>query len=105
MAGLDSHATEFPEGLDDSLGAPAVPQRTNVLTHRLNNVLSASFADSDIRDVLRALDGNKVTNTAETRRTIRLNVQKGVIERNGAIIKDFRPIVEVCLVQRFDCCR
>lgn len=98
MAGVDTFSGDLSESLDSSLGLSPAPQRSNVLTHRLTNVLSASYADSDIRDVLRALDQERIKNTAETRRTVRLDVQKGVIERNGAIIKDFSPVVEVCLV-------
>jgi len=58
-------------------------------------VLSASYADLEIRDVLETLDARGVQNTAETRRQLRLDVQKDVIECNGEIIKDFGQVAEV----------
>jgi hypothetical protein len=49
----------------------------------------------EIRDALETLDARGVQNTAETRRQLRLDVQKDVIECNGEIIKDFGQVAEV----------
>ena len=67
----------------------------NALSSRITSVLSASYADLEIRDALETLDSRGVQNTAETRRQIRLDVQKEVIQCNGEIVKDFGEVAEV----------
>jgi hypothetical protein len=61
----------------------------------VNSVLSASYADSEIKDALALLDERGVENTAETRRQLRLDIQKDVIESNGAVIREFGHVAEV----------
>jgi hypothetical protein len=68
----------------------------NALSSRITSVLSASYADLDIRDALETLDARGIHNTAETRRQIRLDVQREVIQCNGEIVKDFGEVAEVC---------
>jgi hypothetical protein len=91
--------------------SPATPavvpasRGANALSGRITSVLSASYADLEIRDALETLDARGVRNTAETRRQIRLDVQKEVIECNGEIVKDFGQVAEVCtktFVQIYD---
>lgn len=79
-----------------SPGAPQAP-RTNALTNRISNVLSASYADLDIRDSLDILDKRGLSNTAETRRNLRLDVQEELIKCNGGIVEDFGEVAEVCI--------
>jgi len=69
--------------------------RPSALSNKLTSVLSASYADSDIRDALEALDASDIQNTAETRRQLRLDIQKEVIDCNGEIVKDFGKVAEV----------
>jgi hypothetical protein len=69
----------------------------NALSGRITSVLSASYADLDIRDAVETLDARGVQNTAETRRQLRLDVQKEVIQCNGEIVKDFGEVAEVCI--------
>ena len=95
MATLQSYANDFSESLDDKLSVPSTPQRSNALSNKLSGVLSASYADSEIRDALRSLDDRKIKNTADTRRKLRLDVQNEVIQRNGAIVQDFGHVAEV----------
>lgn len=83
----------------DSLLSPGVgpqgPQpRTNALQTRVTNVLSASYADLDIRDTLSILDSRGVTNSSETRRNFRLDVQEELIQCNGEIVSDFGRVAE-----------
>lgn len=80
------------ETLSPSIGSA---QRSNALSNRLTSVLSASYADSDIRDALETLDRRGVHNTADTRRQLRLDVQKEVIDCNGEIVKDFGKVADV----------
>ena len=83
-----------------SASSPLTPptgnsQRSTALANKLTSVLSSSYADSDIRDALETLDGRGVQNTAETRRQLRLDVQKEVIDCNGEIVQDFGKVAEV----------
>jgi hypothetical protein len=71
------------------------PSRSNPLAAKVTSVLSASYADPDLRDALDLLDQRNVVNNAETRRQIRLDVQKEVIESNGDIIREFGHVAEV----------
>ncbi|KAL2002453.1 hypothetical protein VTN02DRAFT_6761 [Thermoascus thermophilus] len=68
--------------------------RSSALYNRITSVLSASYADSDIRDALETLDLRGVHNTADTRRQLRLDVQKEVIDCNGEIVQDFGKVAE-----------
>ncbi|KAJ8108470.1 hypothetical protein OPT61_g8153 [Boeremia exigua] len=80
--------------------SPASPQigvasrGSNALSSRITSVLSASYADLETRGALETLDERSVQNTAETRRHIRLDVQKEVIECNGEIVRDFGEVAE-----------
>ena len=100
MAGTQNYINDFSESLDDKLIVSSTPQRSNALSNRLSSVLSASYADSEIRDALRSLDEKDIKNTAETRRRLRLDVQKEVIQRNGAVVQEFGHVAEVRSVQR-----
>ena len=81
-----------------STSGPAVgtaSRGANALSTRITSVLSASYADLEIRDAIETLDARGVKNTAEMRRQIRLQVQKEVIQCNGEIIRDFGDVAEV----------
>ena len=60
-------------------------------------MLSASYADLEIRDALKLLDERGVESNAETRRQLRLDIQKDVIDSNGDIIREFGLVAEVRL--------
>lgn len=97
MADGPGEMNEVLYGFDDKSLSSRSSQRSNALANRLTSVLSASFVDSDIRDALRTLDENKTQNTLETRRALRLDVQKELIKCDGGIVKDFGLIAEVRL--------
>jgi len=73
----------------------AATRSANALSSRITSVLSASYSDLEIRDAFETLDERGIQNTAETRRQIRLDVQKEVIQCNGEIVKDFGQVAEV----------
>lgn len=76
--------------------SPGLPsQKTNALQGRITSVLSASFADLEIRDSLEILDSRQTRNTPETRRNLRLEAQQELIECNGEVIKDFGEVAQV----------
>lgn len=87
--------------LSEGVGTPPevttpLALRSNPLSSKVTSVLSASYADSEIRDALALLDTRNISNNAETRRQIRLDVQKEVIQSNGEIIREFGHVAEVC---------
>ena len=100
MAGVQNIANDLSESLDDKLTVSSAPQRSTALSNKLSSVLSASYADSEIRDALRSLDEKEIKNTAETRRRLRLDIQKEVIQRNGIVIQEFGHVAEVRPAQR-----
>jgi hypothetical protein len=79
-----------------SPSAGATSRGASALSSRITSVLSASYADLDIRDAIKTLGARGVQNTAETRRQLRLEVQKEVIQCNGEIVKDFGEVAAVC---------
>ena len=74
----------------------AVPSRAggNPLSTKLTSVLSTSYVDSEFREALALLDERGVSNSAETRRRLRLDVQKEVIDSNGQIIAEFGRVAD-----------
>ncbi|KAK5115215.1 hypothetical protein LTR85_009973 [Meristemomyces frigidus] len=74
--------------------ASATIPRSNALQNRITSVLSASYADLEIRDALSILDDRGVQNTAEARRNLRLDVQQELIECNGGIVQDFGKVAD-----------
>ncbi|TKA83121.1 hypothetical protein B0A55_00900 [Friedmanniomyces simplex] len=68
--------------------------RSNALQNRITGVLSASYADLEIRDALSVLDERNIQNTADARRNLRLDVQQELIECNGEIVQDFGKVAE-----------
>ena len=68
--------------------------RSNALQNRITEVLSASYADLEIRDALAILDDRGLHNTAENRRNLRLDVQAELIQCNGEIVDDFGKVAE-----------
>ncbi|KAI3319939.1 oligomeric complex COG6 [Xylariaceae sp. AK1471] len=81
-----------------SPGTPSSPglvgRSTNPISSKVTTVLSTSYADSEFREALTLLDERGISNSAETRRQLRLDVQKEVIESNGQIITEFGRVAE-----------
>ena len=79
-----------------NVASPVTPSsaapRSNALQNRITSVLSASYADLEIRDALSILDARHVENTAELRRNLRLDVQQELIQCNGEIVHDFGKV-------------
>lgn len=70
-------------------GSPVTGLKSNPLQNRVTAVLSASYADLDLRSTLAVLDERELHNTPEMRRNLRLDVQQEVLDCNGAIVQDF----------------
>ncbi|MCJ1436465.1 Golgi transport complex subunit 6 [Xylographa pallens] len=94
MSALDYDATGLGPEYEVESTVLTLPQRSNAISTKLSSILSTSFVDADIRETLRTLDERETRNTPETRRGLRLDAQKEVIERNGDIIKDFGHVAE-----------
>ena len=82
-----------PEFSFDDPGA-LIGQKSNAFSNKVTSILSTPFADSDLREALRILDERSIQNTAQTRRRLRLDVQKEVIDCNGDIVKDFGQVAD-----------
>ena len=72
--------------------------RSTVLSSKLTSALSRSYADPELRDSLSILDAKGVVNDASTRRRLRLDAQKELIECDGTIVQDFGVVAEVSLI-------
>lgn len=68
----------------------------NPLATKVTTVLSTSYSDTEFRDALLLVDGRGIQNDPKTRRHIRLDLQKEVIDSNGEIITEFGYVAEVC---------
>lgn len=87
--------SDILDSYDDRLALSSLPQRSSALSNRITSVLSASYADAEIREVLRTLDAKNMQNSAENRRRLQLDVQKEVLECNGGVVKEFGHVAEV----------
>lgn len=67
----------------------------NPISSKVTTVLSTSYADSEFRDALQLLDSRDLKNTPETRRQLRLGLQKEVIDSNGEIVSQFGRVADV----------
>nr|OQO30094.1 hypothetical protein B0A51_02656 [Rachicladosporium sp. CCFEE 5018] len=81
----------------DGVSSPQTPStpsfpRSNALQTRIASVLSASYADLEIRDTLNIIDQRHLSNSADTRRNLRLDVQEELIQCNGGIVQDFGQV-------------
>ncbi|KAL8797432.1 MAG: hypothetical protein Q9195_000248 [Heterodermia aff. obscurata] len=85
---------EINDPYDDRLTGTHLHQRGKVLSGKITNVLSVSYADTEIRDALRALESTNVYNSPDIRRRLHLEVQKEVIDCNGEIIDQFATVAE-----------
>jgi len=94
---IESPSVELDHASWPVPSASATAPRSSALSNKLTSVLSTSYNDLEIRDALETLDRRGIKNSAETRRGLRLNLQREVIECNGDIIKDFGVVAEVSL--------
>ncbi|WYZ43023.1 hypothetical protein EsH8_VI_000722 [Colletotrichum jinshuiense] len=77
-----------------SPSTPSSSRSLNPLSSKVTTVLSTSYADSEFRDALQLLDGRGLKNTAETRRQLRLDLQKEVVDSNGEIVSQFGRVAD-----------
>ncbi|ATY64769.1 AAA-core [Cordyceps militaris] len=74
----------------DAQGQSAVTNKgTNPLATKVSAVLSTSYSDAEFRGTLALIDQRGIRNDGKTRRRLRLELQKDVIEKNGRILDDF----------------
>ena len=76
---------------------PTAGKGANSLSSKVSTVLSASYADTEFRESLALLDDRGIHSTSETRRKLRLDLQKEVIDSNGEIIDEFAKVAQVWL--------
>jgi hypothetical protein len=98
-------STYFEEVIEspyDGTATPSTPfgsasssTKASAISSKITTLLSSSFADADIRDALAILDARGVKNNAETRRNLRQDAQKEIIDCNAEIVADFGTVAEV----------
>ena len=93
---MDSLDTDGTPGLSLSLPDAGSSRRTNGLSNKLTSVLSYSYADPETRHALNLIDGRGLRNVEETRRGLKYDAQKEVVDSNVAILHDFTRVAEVC---------
>lgn len=65
------------------------------LSSKVATILSTSYSDAEFREALSLLDERGVKNDPRTRRQMRLDFQREVIDSNGEIIDGFGLVAEV----------
>lgn len=85
----------YSSPLTNGSGQPSQAPRPSALSSKINSILSASYVDLEIRDALETLDARGIRNTFETRRKLRLDVQREIIKCNGEIVQDFGQVATV----------
>jgi hypothetical protein len=83
---------------DSSVTASPVHKGVSPLASKVTSVLSTTHSDTEFRDALTLLDQRGVQNDAETRRRLRLDLQKEVIDINAEVISEFGRVSEVGLL-------
>ncbi|KAI1001562.1 Conserved oligomeric Golgi complex subunit 6 [Podosphaera aphanis] len=94
MTDEKSHDQSQSDSLEINDYLASNSNRGSSLASKVSSVLSASYADSDIKDALYLLDKRELKNTPATRRQFRYDIQKEVIERNGVIIQELGLVAE-----------
>ncbi|KAK0610477.1 oligomeric Golgi complex subunit 6 [Bombardia bombarda] len=85
----------FPDPLSPQTpSTPTLGKGPNPLSSKVASVLSTSYADTEFREALTLLDERGLQNTPDTRRKLRLDLQKEVIDSNGEIINEFAKVAE-----------
>lgn len=70
-------------------------KKSSSLSSKVTSVLSTSFSDPEFREALSLFDQRNLLNNAKTRRQIRLELQRDVMECNGLVIDHFGRVAEV----------
>ncbi|KAL9610287.1 MAG: hypothetical protein Q9167_005008 [Letrouitia subvulpina] len=91
---MTGHPDDLSEIYNENLSASSSSLRSTTLANKVTSILSASYADPELRDALWMVDQRKMHNTPEVRRKLRLEIQKEVIECNSGIIRDFGNVKE-----------
>ncbi|RVX75186.1 hypothetical protein B0A52_00538 [Exophiala mesophila] len=85
---------DVSSSLGSSADATTAARKPNALGTKVTSVLSSSYADHEIRDALRLLDDRGLQNDQDTRRNLKTNAQKDVIDCNAKIVDDFGAVAE-----------
>lgn len=85
------------ESAHSSSSIPQTPtgsssKSSNPFSTKVTAVLATSYSDSEFRDALSLLDERGITNSAATRRQLRLRLQREVIDSNRDVIAEFGKV-------------
>lgn len=95
MSSLSAQSDDYGALSVQGVLNPTAGKGASSLSSKVSAVLSASYADTEFRESLALLDDRQVHSTSETRRTLRLDLQKEVIDSNGEIIDEFDKVAQV----------
>lgn len=74
---------------------PMSSKGSNPLASKVSAVLSTSYSDADFHGTVGLIDTRGIKNDGKTRRRLRLDLQKEVIEKNGKVLDDFGSVSDV----------
>lgn len=74
---------------------PTNARNPNSLSTKVTSILSSSFSDAEFREALSLLDERAISNDAKSRRQIKLDLHREVLDCNGLIIDQFGCVAEV----------
>ncbi|KAK7414117.1 Golgi transport complex subunit 6 [Neonectria punicea] len=80
--------------VENSSASSSALKGLNPLASKVTSVLSTTHSDTEFRDALALLDQRGIQNDAETRRRLRLDLQKEVIDSNAEVITEFGRVAE-----------
>lgn len=92
-----SSIDSFPGSVPQTPTTASSFKGSNPFSSKVTAVLATSYADSEFRDALTLLDDRGISNSAATRRQVRLQLQREVIDSNGDIIAEFGRVADVSL--------
>lgn len=95
---LSSAADTLAPQSPSTPSTPTALKALNPLSSKVTSVLSTSYADAEFRDALSLLDERAAKDPAETRRRLRLDLQKEIIDSNADIIDEFGRVSDVRLL-------
>ncbi|KPM40189.1 Conserved oligomeric Golgi complex subunit 6 [Neonectria ditissima] len=78
---------------NSSASSPAL-KGVSPLASKVTSVLSTTHSDTEFRDALSLIDRRGVQNDAETRRRLRLDLQREVIDSNAEVVTEFGRVAE-----------
>lgn len=95
FSSLDSLSRDTIDGPFSPSEEGVASKRATALSTKLATVLSASYADSEIREALRLFDLRDVASGEGSTYNLKALAEKEVIDANARVVDDFGHVAEV----------